>query len=306
MICRSIVFRGVLEQAGVQTCFILQNSVYWNYTPAVNPVTLFRREDTWTCSGQRMKWLKLLIRLEDAGIPLDDFTNALAELSMLDRFTGINIADEALASGATIFGLHGIDHTVRVTFWVLYLVEISNRMGFPIREEDALAAMYAAMIHDLSRKDDFPGGQHGRDAARDFRSTLQTRLNREQLERCLAAVEWHGFAKEPDFREPVWMLLKDADALDRARLGPPRTRDGCDPARLRLTILREDAGICEGCLELSSVLTRLLMVMDPRETVYQKAVAGLMDNLQQDLVTMPMELRPAALLITDRFETEPD
>jgi hypothetical protein len=245
--------------------------------------------------------IKTLIQLEEAGVPLDDFGNALMELSMLDRFTGIDIQVEAKSTVMSPYGLHGIDHTVRVVFWVLYLVEISNRQKYAINESDALAAMYAALIHDLSRKDDHAGGQHGKDAARDYRPLLETRLASDQLERCLAAVAWHGFSQEPDVRDPVWMLLKDADALDRARLGEPGSGYGCDPSRLRLPVLQENTPILQGCLDLSVMLTTLLTVFEPHPDVFQHAVTGMIHRLRADAITQPEPIRQASHLITERF-----
>lgn len=249
-----------------------------------------------------LELMKILIRMEEAGVPLDDFGNALVELSMLDRFTGIDIQKEARSSVMTPYGLHGVDHTVRVVFWVLYLVEISNRQGYKISEGDALAAMYAGLIHDLSRKDDRAGGQHGKDAARDFRPLLETRLSPEQLERCLTAVAWHGYSQEPDVRDPVWMLLKDADALDRARLGIPGSWVGCNPARLRLPLLLENTPILQGCLDLSVVLTMLLVVFESHPDVFNHAAAGLIQRLKEANKDLPEDYRQAMHLIIDRFD----
>jgi hypothetical protein len=245
--------------------------------------------------------IKTLIHMEDAGVPMDDFCNALMELSMLDRFTGIDIQQEAKSTVMSPYGLHGIDHTVRVVFWVLYLVEISNRQGYAISEGDALAAMYAALIHDLSRKNDHAGGQHGKDAANDYRHLLETRLSGVTLERCLTAVAWHGFSDEPDVRDPVWMLLKDADALDRARLGEPGTGYGCDPSRLRLPVLQENTPILQGCLDLSVMLTTLLIVFEAHSYVFHHAVAGMIHQLREDAKDQPDEISQASHLITDRF-----
>jgi hypothetical protein len=245
--------------------------------------------------------MKTLVQMEEAGVPLDDFGNSLMELSMLDRFTGIDIQREARSTVMSPYGLHGVDHTVRAVFWVLYLVEISNRQGYRISEGDALAAMYAALIHDLSRKDDRAGGQHGKDAARDFRQLLETRLAPDQLERCLTAVAWHGFSQEPEVRDPVWMLLKDADALDRARLGEPGSWGGCDPSRLRMPVLLENTLILQGCLDLSVVLTTLLIVFEPHPDVFQHAAAGFIQRLREAQNGLPEDLRQAMHLIVDRF-----
>jgi hypothetical protein len=164
-----------------------------------------------------------------------------------------------------------------------------------------LSALYAALIHDLQRKNDFPGGKHGQDAARKYRYALQSHLSPDQLQRFLNAVEYHGFADEPLLPEPVWMLLKDADALDRARLAPPGAFMGCDPARLRLPVLKENTPVLEGCLAISMLLLEL---MDDTVVVQRplKAAAG---KLALDLLHATtggeLGIKEAARLVTDRI-----
>jgi hypothetical protein len=247
--------------------------------------------------------IKTLVELEQAGIPLDDFGNSLLELSMVDQYTHIDLHQEFGASGNTPFGLHGINHTIRVVFWVLYLVEISNRQGYPINEEEALAAMYAALVHDLSRKDDLPGGQHGKDAASKYRNLLGNHLSPQLLERCLTAVEWHGYSEDPIMPDPVWMLLKDADALDRARLSPPGMLDGCDPSRLRLTVLKENTPIMDACLTMSLLLTALLTVNDARKSIFRDVTLDFVDTLLSASTGQSESLQQAVHLITDRFQS---
>jgi hypothetical protein len=184
---------------------------------------------------------------------------------------------------------------------VLYLVEISNRLGYGIAEEDALAAMYAALIHDLSRQDDFPGGEHGKDAAREYREVLKAHLPENLLERCLNAVEWHGYADDPPMPDTVWMLLKDADALDRARLSPPGRLDGCDPARLRLPVLRENTPVLDACLTLSMLLTVLITLYEVRLPIFRNVTQDFIDILQAEMENQPVPIQQAAHLITDRF-----
>jgi hypothetical protein len=233
---------------------------------------------------------------------MDDFSMALWRLSNADNLPGIDLAREFILNGKGVRGLHNLNHTIRVVFWVLYLVEISNRLGYPVDENAALAALYAALIHDLQRKNDFPGGKHGQDAARMYRNVLKSHLSPDQLQRCLNAVEYHGFAHEPLLPEPVWMLLKDADALDRARLAPPGAFMGCDPARLRLPVLKENTPVLEGCLAISMLLLEL---MDDSAVVQEplKAAAG---RLALDLLHATTGGEPgikeATRLVTDRIQ----
>ncbi len=245
--------------------------------------------------------IKALIHLEQGGVPLDDFGNALLELSMVDQYTHIDLVKEFSRVESSPFGLHGINHTIRVVFWVLYLVEISNRLGYGISEEDALAAMYAAMIHDLSRKDDFPGGQHGKDAALEYRDLLKEHLPDQLMERCLKAVEWHGYAEEPPVLDNVLMLLKDADALDRARLASPGGFGGCDPTRLRLPVLRENTPVLDTCLTLSMLLAVLLTLYEVRPPIFHTVTRDFVDVLHAEMEGQDSSIQQAAHLITDRF-----
>jgi hypothetical protein len=245
--------------------------------------------------------IQTLMDLEHAGVPLDDFGNALLELSMVDQYTHIDLFQEFSRAETSAFGLHGINHTIRVVFWVLYLVEISNRLGYPVIEEEALAAMYAALVHDLSRRDDLPGGEHGRMAAKKYRDLLQAHLSGKLLDRCMTAVEWHGFAENPSPPDPIWMLLKDADALDRARLAPPGVRDGCDPSRLQLPVLQENTPVLDGCLTMSTLLTTLLTLYEIRPTVFRNVTEDFVQILLAEVADQPAPLQQAAHLITDRF-----
>jgi hypothetical protein len=164
-----------------------------------------------------------------------------------------------------------------------------------------LSALYAALIHDLARKDDLPGGKHGRDAARIYRETLQKYLSDEQLKRCIEAVECHGFADEPLIPDPVWMLLKDADALDRARLAPPGIFIGCDPKRLRLPVLTENTPVLERCLAMSMLLLELMYDQDFAPGLFKTAASQLAMRLMRDTAGSEQPVIDATFLITDRI-----
>jgi hypothetical protein len=99
------------------------------------------------------------------------------------------------------------------------------------------------------------------------------------------------------------MLLKDADALDRARLGEPGSWGGCDPSRLRLPVLMENTLILQGCLDLSVVLTTLLIVFEPHPEVFYHAAAGFIQRLSESENDLPEDLCQAVHLIIDRFTT---
>jgi len=252
-----------------------------------------------------LELVNTLIMLEQAGIPLDDFGNSLLELSMVDQYTHFDLMNEFSTTGNSPLGLHGIDHTVRVVFWVLYLVEISNRLGYRISEDEALAAMYAALVHDLTREDDLPGGAHGQAAARKYREVLRGHLEPDMLERCMTAVEWHGYDENPALPDPVWMLLKDADALDRARLAPPGVMDGCDPDRLRLPVLRENPTLIDACLTISMLLTTLLTLYEVKTGIFRYMTLTFAEILLAESAAEPEPFQQAVHLITDRLTPAP-
>jgi hypothetical protein len=239
--------------------------------------------------------------LEDSGIPLDDFSNTLKELALVDQFTGKEIHKIFQASFQSVGGLHGIDHTVRVVFWVLYLVEISNRLGYPVGEEEALSAVLAALVHDLSRTDDLAGGEHGKIASREVKQFLKKQLSEEMLSRCLAAVAWHGFAEEPLEFDPVWMLLKDADALDRSRLAPPGFFDGCNPTRLRLPVLKENTPVLDACLSMSVFLPVLISLNRPEVSVFHALTDQFVRRLIIDSKNEDETIQQAVQLVTERY-----
>ena len=127
--------------------------------------------------------------------------------------------------------LHGINHTYRVMCHVLYL-------GKKLRwERETRLAFCAAFIHDMSRLHDGYCIKHGLWAAQDklpvFTEFFHSQgANSFEIEEIKAAVTNHseGFELPADHRfRKTTALLKDADALDRIRLG----EKNLDPAFLR-------------------------------------------------------------------------
>ena len=97
------------------------------------------------------------------------------------------------------------------------------------------------------------------------------------------------------------MLLKDADALDRARLSPPGMLDGCDPSRLRLTVLKENTPILDACLTMSLLLTALLTLYDARKSIFHNVTLDFVGTLLSASTGQSESLQQAVHLITDRF-----
>jgi len=130
--------------------------------------------------------------------------------------------------------VHGINHTYRVMCHCLYL-----GMALELERETRLA-FCSAFIHDLSRKHDSYCTQHGYWASNDKLPMfadffISQGINAYELEEIKVAVRNHseGFELEKDNAfYPTTALLKDADALDRIRLG----RHRLNPAYLRFSI----------------------------------------------------------------------
>ena len=137
------------------------------------------------------------------------------------------------------YGIHGVGHTRRVCVHVLRL---SAALDLPRRLRDL--TLTAARWHDLGRTCDGVEPGHGARSVRRVRELgladeLVTAggLSPADLELVLFAIHHHSLdddtarraAADRDAFSVLW-LLKDADALDRVRLGGG---DGVDPAYLR-------------------------------------------------------------------------
>jgi hypothetical protein len=133
---------------------------------------------------------------------------------------------ESLAPSPDIFAfhshVHGQPHVSRVIINTLLLVEALEYEDYGPR------AWAAAYIHDIGRSDDNVCKEHGRysverlDALPTVKSLLERGgVNHNDWEGIAFAVENHCRSEIPK-THPYWTLtaiLKDADALDRVRLG---------------------------------------------------------------------------------------
>ncbi len=117
--------------------------------------------------------------------------------------------------------IHGINHTYRVMYNVL---QIASGQGL---NREGVSAFCAAYIHDLARLNDGYCTKHGGWSSerklpiyKDL--FLEIGLNVTDLEKVEIAVTNHSIPKELDKNDSAYLvtaLLKDADALDRIRLG---------------------------------------------------------------------------------------
>jgi hypothetical protein len=124
-------------------------------------------------------------------------------------------------------GIHGTPHTTRVLVWAAVL---ASRIGRPnaLRRDELL---WAAAVHDVGRLDDGIDRGHGRRSA-DWVLADLTRKRPEaatcDLKLVAELCTWHEIADDRIERLSLELLiLKDADGLDRARIGD------LDPDRLR-------------------------------------------------------------------------
>ena len=119
--------------------------------------------------------------------------------------------------------LHGQAHVSRVMVHAMRLVEATGR-------HDLAPRLWASVfLHDLARRHDGVCHRHGGDAARRLQEepALQARLaeaglGADDYPAIIAAVTAHSAPTEvPRTHEhwPLIALLKDADGLDRVRLG---------------------------------------------------------------------------------------
>src|SRR5213592_3118719 len=109
--------------------------------------------------------------------------------------------------------LHGLAHSARVMVWTTVLAGEG-----PLFEP----ALWAAACHDLCRETDDLDPGHGERAAIWVLEELPRRLEDvpDELDRIASACRWHSYSdREAGSRDDLLWLLKDADGLDRMRLG---------------------------------------------------------------------------------------
>lgn len=131
--------------------------------------------------------------------------------------------------GVDPLGIHGVAHAARVLYW-------ADVLARQIAAPDALRSeelRWAAALHDVGRANEGVDPGHGeRSAAWVLANLTRERPETEDLDVDFVAelCRWHETHGRNVPRMTLELLiLKDADALDRARIGD------LDPSRLRLT-----------------------------------------------------------------------
>lgn len=139
--------------------------------------------------------------------------------------------------------LHGIGHTYRV---MSHVITLGNMIG---HEREMRLALCAAFIHDMARKNDGYCTEHGMWAAEsklplfsDF--FVRSGVDENDLPLIGDAVTNHSVNVEFSPAHPAFMttaLLKDADALDRCRLG----EHNLNPSFLRIEASHQQLGFAK-------------------------------------------------------------
>jgi len=156
---------------------------------------------------------------------------------------------DATGSTRRASSLHGVCHTQRVH---IHAQRLTRELGWA--ELDAQLALRAALWHDIGRTNDGEDAGHGaQSAARAaqlgltealapadaagvlfalFFHCLPDELAREEASRWHEEREGRSAGRLPDPEQAlrILWLLKDADALDRVRLGP---LEAADPRQMR-------------------------------------------------------------------------
>ena len=123
--------------------------------------------------------------------------------------------------------LHGFGHAARVMVWTTVLAGDTDLFE---------PALWAAACHDLCRENDDIDAGHGERAAIWVLEELPRHLEEppEDIDRIASACRWHAHSDaEAGWRDDLLWLLKDADGLDRVRLGD------LDPRQLRSANARD-------------------------------------------------------------------
>jgi hypothetical protein len=125
-------------------------------------------------------------------------------------------------------GMHGAPHTTRVLVWAACLADLIGRPEAIRREE----LLWAAAVHDVGRENDGVDRGHGARSAEwvlDRLAAERPEAARRDLDFVAELCTWHEVSDDRIERLSLELLiLKDADGLDRVRIGD------LDPERLRL------------------------------------------------------------------------
>lgn len=172
-----------------------------------------------------------------------DFLGAMRLFKACDDFEDFLMTDNLIQTDSNQYKkseLHGVNHTRRVSFNVRLLADIDG-----LSEEDKKILLTAAMYHDIGRVNDDEDPSHGAYSVKKMKSRqLISEFSEEDQELIYFLIYEHSLPKrknkedisglKPGLKErysTMLKYLKDADKLDRVRLG---RYDGLNPSRLEL------------------------------------------------------------------------
>lgn len=133
--------------------------------------------------------------------------------------------------------IHGVDHMARVFILQELICEKLENLGITVDRE---VTKWASMAHDVGRVDDGLDLEHGRRSAQWIKDHLSEKMSPELMDKVTYTVHWHVPSdNEAPVMTPELQVLKDADALDRVRLGD------LDPTYLRTEVSPGLIGVAE-------------------------------------------------------------
>ncbi len=114
-------------------------------------------------------------------------------------------------------GLHGVGHEARVLIWTQLIALMEQEEGFAV---DAAVLGWAAALHDTRRWNDGIDPQHGARAAAFIEANPDILPPGVPVDRVAYLCRWHtpSDMAAPELT-PELKVFKDADALDRCRIG---------------------------------------------------------------------------------------
>lgn len=150
--------------------------------------------------------------------------------------------------------LHGVGHLTRVFIMQELICNLLEEQGITVNRQ---ATRWAAIVHDVGRVDDGPDLDHGMRSAAWMKNNLQDKISPETLDVATYIVHWHVPHDEeaPEMIREL-QVLKDADGLDRVRLGD-----------LNPEFLRTD--VAPQLVDIATKLERLSRPKDPAATMIE-------------------------------------
>ena len=113
--------------------------------------------------------------------------------------------------------IHGVGHLSRVFVLQELICNLLVEQGVAVNRE---ATRWAAMTHDVGRIDDGLDLDHGWRSAEWIKNNLHDQMTPELLDTVMYIVHWHVPSDEEAPEMTIELqVLKDADGLDRVRLG---------------------------------------------------------------------------------------